>query len=109
MADLEFALTSPCGNCPFRSDKEFYLPKERRVEIVGALENDKTFACHKTTDGRKRVEQHCAGALIALHKANKLYNNFMLRLAAMAGLFDHNKLRMDSPVQTLKEFTSKDN
>lgn len=113
---MEFKLTKPCSNCPFLKIPYFYLDKERKKEIAESLLNqDKTFACHKTTNGEWNDEyteyiegggeQHCAGALIFLNKLYRLYDNFSLRLAVMAKIFDPNKLDMKANVfKSLKEF-----
>lgn len=68
----------------------------------------KTFACHETTSvttpqprdarGRfaKRVLQHCAGALILMHKTDT--QGDMQQVAERLELYSRHDLRMDSPV-----------
>lgn len=124
---MEFKLTRPCGNCPFRHDIDFYLPVGRRIEIAQSLLSDKTFPCHKTVHYEtipcernawsedhsvyeyQGDEQHCAGALIALQKSSGLFSNFLLRLAYLAKMLEPSKLRLDSPVLTLEEFQEHEN
>lgn len=43
-----FSLHTPCGNCPFRNDREFHLSRHRREEIAGDLTRGEVFFCHKT-------------------------------------------------------------
>jgi len=101
---MNFDLRSPCGNCPFRTDVEFYLPTGRVKEICASITTgDKTFSCHKTTkhddEGRSiphRGEQHCAGALVMLERINR--PNQMMRIAERLRYYDRSKLRMDAPV-----------
>lgn len=105
---MNFKLTSPCANCPFRTDINFYLRPGRREEIVEALRNDQIFACHKTLDGEwddegryaiTGTESHCAGALIVMKKSNELADNYMYRMAQVVGIFDPEKLNMGAPVE----------
>lgn len=100
---MKFDLRRPCENCPFRSDVILPLEVERVEEIVSAItEQDKTFACHKTTrfdpnDGEAVLsnpkEQHCAGALIMLEKMER--PNQMMRISERLGFYDRTKLEMD--------------
>lgn len=99
-----FTLTSPCANCPFRSDRPFYLSAARAQEIAHSLYEGSTFHCHKTVDydtedgepsigNRARV---CAGALITMEKEGTA--NQMMRIGERLGLYDRCVLDMDSPV-----------
>lgn len=104
-----YALRRPCDNCPFRTDIQPYLRKDRALEIVQHLERG-SFSCHKTVDysnededGEDRTghkpgptEQQCAGAMIMQEKAGGLGQ--MGRIAERLGLYDHTKLDMDAPV-----------
>lgn len=64
-----FALTRPCGNCPFRSDRQPFLSRDRAQDIADSLEADASFHCHKTLsyeseDGSAELTEsskHCAG------------------------------------------------
>lgn len=99
---MKYDLTSPCGNCPFRTDIDFYLRPERVEEICDSLEQGQTFSCHKTndTDGEETIEtdssQHCAGAMIMLEKMER--PNQMMRICERLGMYDRKKLNMEAPV-----------
>lgn len=110
---LSYALTTPCKDCPFRTDVRPYLTAARASEIVDSLVPSRlgggsTFTCHKTTvpsddeDSMERVDgpnaQHCAGALIMLEKAELLDHNQMARISMRLGLLNPDKLNMDAPV-----------
>lgn len=109
---MKFDLKKPCDNCPFRSDRVFYLHEERVEEILhGMIEEQRTVTCHKTIDYSKEDEsgehiaqpddQHCAGALILLEKINR--PNQMMRIAERCGFYDRTKLNMASPVYDTPE------
>ncbi len=104
---MKFTMTSPCGNCPFRSDKPFFLAEGRAEEITNNLLSGGTFPCHKTVDydhpddedGEGVVTDdsiHCAGALIMLEKMES--PSQMMRIAERLGMYDRTKLKMDAPV-----------
>lgn len=108
-------MTKPCDNCPFRTDKPFYLAPGRAREIADALKGDRHFTCHKTIDygAAEDVErrpydadeQHCAGATIVLWRMQA--PNQWMRWAGRLGLFDPDKLDMEAPVYAdLDEFVS---
>jgi len=102
---MEFDLTSPCDDCPFRNDGKGirWLGRARAVEIVGALERS-TFSCHKTDsdpddddDSKDNVTtEHCAGALIMLEHMGK--PGQMIRIAERLQLYDRRNMNMNSPV-----------
>lgn len=102
---MRFDLTTPCKDCPFRTDITFYLTRGRVYEIwSGITDLDGTFSCHKTVeyddDGNhvrsNPKEQHCAGAMIALMKLEQ--PNQMMRIAGRIGSLDLDNLDMDAPV-----------
>jgi hypothetical protein len=103
---MKFEMTTPCADCPFRTDVEPYLQAERVREIRDTLTRDQgTFTCHKTTvpdpenDSRRmdgKNAQHCAGAMILLEKTNS--PNQMMRIAERLQAYDRTKLAMDAPV-----------
>lgn len=94
---MNFNVTSPCGNCPFRTDTPISLRPGRMAGILNdVLRRDKTFACHKTTHGAKRATSACAGSLICHEKSGK--PNWLIRMAHMLGLYDPAKLNMNAPV-----------
>lgn len=108
---MNYDLTSPCGDCPLRSDKPFYLRRGRMVEILrSVIYRDARFTCHKTTHGNgyeedddpcetpMQPEQQCAGVLILLHRLGILNWNVQFRIAEMLGYLDAEKLNMDAPV-----------
>jgi hypothetical protein len=102
---MNYDLTTPCKNCPFRSDVKPYIHAGRAEEI---LRSDGCFPCHKTVDYSSEDEdgftrgkptkksQHCAGFLILLERDDT--PNQMMRIAERLRLYDRNKLRMDAPV-----------
>lgn len=97
---MNYNLTKPCGNCPFRSDKLFPLHPRRALDIAT---NDSEFACHKTVDYSgddggeiKDKSEHCAGLLIMLEQMNQPHQ--MMRVLERIGLYDRTKLDMSSPV-----------
>jgi hypothetical protein len=102
---VNFKLTAPCKNCPFRTDVDFRLRPERAREICDALLHDFSFACHKTVDYSaededgyvpSEGEQHCAGALIFLEQMGR--STQLMRIAERIGSYDRTKLKMDAPV-----------
>jgi len=100
---MKFELTGPCSDCPFRTDRPFFLTASRAVEIGNSLVEGAPFACHKTTDFKdddsatvKADSQHCAGALIVLERSG-VYGQCQ-QIAESLGLYDKNKLEMDAPV-----------
>ncbi len=101
---MEYKLTTPCGNCPFRSDKPFYLHPERAEEIADSILNGSPFPCHKTFEydgpGSADIpggEQHCAGALITLERTHS-DPTLLLTLARLAGVYDPDALNFKAPV-----------
>lgn len=94
---MNFNVTSPCGDCPFRSDTPISLRPGRMAGILNdVLRNNKTFACHKTTHGSRRKYSHCAGALVMHEKSGK--PNWLIRFAHGLWLYDPSKLNMKAPV-----------
>jgi len=109
-----FNLRRPCGDCPFRDDKPFYLGESRREEIVESITTgDQSFQCHQTThhDGEhfddegyyhaEGDEEHCAGAMTLLEKNGRA--NQMMRIAERIGLYDRSALDMEAPVYDMPE------
>lgn len=105
---MNFKRTTPCANCPFRSDIRPFIYPERAREI---LEGEGTFPCHKTVDysvdaddgdglgGAGRVHeksQQCAGVLIVREHIGR--PNQIMRIAERLGMYDHTKLDMHAPV-----------
>jgi hypothetical protein len=103
---MKYDKTTPCDNCPFRSDKPFPLAPGRVLEIEQSLVRG-DFPCHKTTvetedeqgfSEREATDksQHCAGALILLEKLQS--PSQMMRICERIGLYDARKLDMSAPV-----------
>ena len=95
MSTNQYAMTSPCVNCPFRKVGGIRLSKERAKEIAS---HDGSFPCHKTTssdeDGNPcetGKEKACAGFLIFNEKRGR--PNQMMRIAERLGMYDPTKLR----------------
>lgn len=60
---------SPCENCPFRSDIDFWLDAQKVRSILCALQGDGDFPCHQMTaasDQPPGQDQACIGAAIFL-------------------------------------------
>lgn len=113
---MKFTLTKPCANCPFRNDvlsQKGWLGDDRANSIYETLKAGGVFPCHKTVtyddndcfddeDGDTFVHQEshifCAGALIMLEKTGEAVGSNAIRIAERLGLYDHNKLDMESPV-----------
>lgn len=101
---MNFDLTKPCSDCPFRSDIRFHLAPGRTEDIIDSITRGQgTFSCHKTTVGGECEErqnnkdtQHCAGALIFLEKLD--LPNQMMRIMERLGMYDRRKLDMEAPV-----------
>jgi len=89
---MDFTLTRPCNNCPFRKTPIFYLGTDKRKEIAAGLQDDTTtFPCHKTVYGDRRQAQQCAGAMILLEKSGS--RNIAMRLAMRIGQYRPDQLR----------------
>lgn len=98
-----FGLTSPCSNCPFRSDGAGIPLRRARVREIDRALIRHTFSCHKTTghdDDGEPVDlpttMHCAGALILLEKIER--PSQMMRIGERLGIYDRHKLNMQAPV-----------
>lgn len=106
----------PCAKCPFRADVVPYIRGARASQIARSLLEGGGFTCHETTvhddpdgDGGDLVagpkEMECAGALITLEKGEGA--NQMMRIAERIGLYDAERLAMDSPTyDSLAEWTA---
>jgi hypothetical protein len=109
---MNFTMTEPCSDCPFRRVGGIRLTPDRVEEIAGMMLDGQggTFPCHKTVDygqedddgdgdsltwrpsGTKEV--HCAGALIFAEKLGNATQ--MMRIAERLRMYDARKL-MGSP------------
>ena len=104
---MKHDLTRPCDNCPFRSDIRPYLRQARVRQILSDLfDRQASFACHKTTidDGEERAiapdSQQCAGAMILMEPDASTQ---MMRISERLGVYDRDKLDMNSPVYKSRE------
>ncbi len=72
---MNYRMSNPCPQCPFRNDIEGYLTAERVDEICDAVLRQQSFPCHKTTEAREGEDgesemcetedsEQCAGAEI---------------------------------------------
>ncbi len=88
-------MSTPCPECPFRSDREPFLRAARAREIAFSVLRGESFPCHKTTDvdeddegneiRRNRArEQQCAGAEIFCAKQGG--SSQLSRIAERLGL-----------------------
>lgn len=102
---MEYNLTEPCRDCPFRNDRghAFFMNRDRAEDIVEGILTGPGFPCHKTAtwddEGEqvlRKHSQHCAGALIMCE--NEGTASQMMRIAERIGVYDHQKLNMDAPV-----------
>lgn len=101
---MNYDVTTPCNNCPFRRKGGVRLRQERVEEIAeGMLDRrGRMLVCHKTTvdveneDGEgERTEtpesSYCAGALIFAEKNRNATQ--LMRIAERLGMYDRTKLR----------------
>lgn len=101
---MNYKLTRPCDNCPFRREGGIRLTKPRIRQITRMLLDSQggTFPCHKTTieveheDGSTDRDegphtQHCAGALI--FSDNHGTHTQMMRIAGRLGMWHPDDLQ----------------
>jgi hypothetical protein len=96
---MEYKLTKPCEDCPFRKGTPMSLHEERVLEITDMMLNSQggVFPCHKTVDYDsdedeqwRTGKQHCAGALIFAEKHKTATQ--MMRIAERLGMYDARKV-----------------
>lgn len=98
-----YTVTTPCSNCPFRTDVAPYLRPERAMEISQSLNRGEDFTCHKTLEtdcegdtvigNRSRT---CAGSMILLEKMDRPTQG--MRIGERLGMYSRENLDMDAPV-----------
>lgn len=104
-----YTLTTPCKDCPFRTDVAPFLSHDRARSIADDCSESANFYCHKTVDydsddgastisGRARV---CAGFLITMERENRA--NQATRVAERLGMYDSAALDHDAPVHDSME------
>lgn len=98
-----YSLRGPCSNCPFRSDKPFYLHPERVDEIADSLERGESFSCHKHNDFDEdgqavptQSERECGGVMATLEREER--PNQMMRIAERLGMYNPANLDPNAPV-----------
>lgn len=95
---MDYDMTTPCGDCPFRREGFIQLTAGRCHEIV---EHEGGFPCHRTLDysaddGRKTPQTKvCAGFLIL--REQSLGPNQMMRIVERCGGYDAKKLLENNP------------
>lgn len=102
---MKHTMSTPCEHCPFRTDIDGYLRRDRIIEIAESLFRGASFPCHKTTEEIEDGEEcelaatadsvQCAGAEIFLAKQGT--STQMSRIAERLGM-KVSKLNMKSPV-----------
>ena len=95
-------LHAPCGNCPFRKDRPFYLRPGRAREIAMSF-TQADFTCHKTIDYDEDVDpdsgeivtggehQKVCGGMLGMMRIEG-FDNQMVRIAERLGLIDWEKV-----------------
>lgn len=103
---MNYNMSTPCPQCPFRSDIPGYLTPGRVREIAQSVLNQKSFPCHKTTEScedddggcdmrETEDSEQCAGAEIFAAKHG--VSSQMSRIAERFGMHVA-PLDMDAPV-----------
>jgi hypothetical protein len=108
-----FNMKKPCKDCPFRKDGTMLKSLgEKRVGgiLEGVVNGDDFFSCHKTVDydneDHKLTEKNnfCAGALIAIDKADATYRNRNTRIAVMMGIYNPEEMQDKESVIEPKDY-----
>lgn len=112
-----FDVKKPCVDCPFRKDGIMLESlSDGRIEeiLTNVLEEDGFFSCHKTIDysdeNFRRLQNgnhFCAGALIAIEKADKTLANRNTRLGRIFGIYDPANLSGHDEVIEPKDYLRK--
>ncbi len=111
---MQFSCTTPCGNCPFRTDSLPYSSAEA-LEVMRSKIDDIGFICHKSVKRFTKEEETfvlnqkdglgisgtlmqdfhvaCSGAMILLMKERGRVHDVAIR-----NYFDPQTLDMDAPV-----------
>ena len=106
---MRFDLVRPCGECPFRSDREPFIEAARVREILGdpaasgaSWFPSTSFACHKTVNYRRGASgrvgaksQHCAGVALVLVRDG--VPNTAMQLAERLLSWDAGRLDQSAP------------
>ena len=100
---------TPCQDCPFRTDIDFYLSRDRREEIAEAvILGDEGFVCHRTIKyrGDRRIhtknESPCIGAIKMIGNVRgDCRASLYVRLAHMVG-----KINLDTLSDQVEVFST---
>ena len=100
----KFSLRGPCADCPFRSDRTFFLTPARVDEIADALHADLGFSCQKTNDfdqddGQAVVTENsreCGGVMAMLERMDR--PSQVMRIGERLGMYDHHRIDPGAPV-----------
>lgn len=96
---MNWTMTTPCPDCPFRKEGGIPLRRGRIREIGGMMLDSRggTFPCHRSVDYAVRnedAETHCAGALIFAEKQGTLPQ--LARIMGRLGVYDPRKFTDES-------------
>lgn len=106
-------MKTPCKDCPFRSDVNFYLSEPRARQIANdVILGDGSFPCHKTTHNFRKgqfdylgKEKPCNGAMLAIEKERgDARANLWVRMGVMLGAIDVDSLDRSVSVRNAQEF-----
>jgi hypothetical protein len=99
-----FTVTTPCANCPFRTDVESYLRPERIRSIADSVQADESFYCHQTVDyddsdegsTLSRRARLCAGMMATVEREDRPVQ--AMRMGERLGMYNRDALDQDAPV-----------
>lgn len=103
---MMFNLKKPCKDCPFHKESfmRSTLSEGRMEEIVhGLIVEEGTFHCHKTTHGKAKTEQHCAGAILMIENHSTKATQ-PLRMAERLGLYKKDEMDFSVPVIRAEDY-----
>jgi hypothetical protein len=98
---MEKSKINPCKNCPFRTDRPFYLSRKRREEIAESITRDGIFTCHKQLKLPLGKRRPCVGSAMLLEKLDLLMANFRYRAHV---LFNNFPMNIESNVPVFNSF-----
>lgn len=101
-----FDLKKPCKDCPFHEESfmRSTLADGRMADIVHDLiVEERTFQCHKTTHGRAKKVQHCAGAILMIEN-HSTKGTQPLRLAERLHLYKKDEMDFSVPVIRAEDY-----
>lgn len=107
MTSNPMGLQQACANCPFRSDRLFFLSKPRKQEIADSLRREELFNCHKTIrygDLDHSREMFCAGALMTM--INEGLHTLPMQLGERLGLWNLDEFRKNFKIPVFDSLQS---